>query len=109
MSTSVRSYEGVSWCILIIRCESGVESEKEHRGGEPTKRVNQQSPVRTHLRGLLNTGFLIGPVEQGLDGLPDLAYGLGKQVVCRRKGLLAFFLLGPESVDRGSGLRQVAL
>ncbi|MCS3629061.1 hypothetical protein GGP58_002941 [Salinibacter ruber] len=28
-----------------IKCESGVESEKEHRGGEPTERMNEQSLV----------------------------------------------------------------
>ena len=64
-------------------CESGVESEKEHRGGEPTKRVNQQSPVRTHLRGPLNAGFLVDPVEKRLDRLPNPAYSPGKQFICR--------------------------
>ena len=44
-------------------CESGVESEKQHRSGEPTEGMNEESPVRAYLRGLLNPGFLVDPVE----------------------------------------------
>jgi hypothetical protein len=32
-----------------IQCESGVESEKEHCGSEPTEGVNEQSLVGAHL------------------------------------------------------------
>ncbi|MCS4038023.1 hypothetical protein [Salinibacter ruber] len=45
------------------KCESGLESEKEHRDGEPTERMNKKPLVGAHLRGLLNPDFLIDPVE----------------------------------------------
>jgi len=57
-------------------CESGVESEKEHRSGEPTEGMNEEASVRANLRGLLNTSFLVDPVEKRLDWLTHPAYGL---------------------------------
>jgi hypothetical protein len=71
--------------------------------------MNKKSLVGTHLRGSLNAGFLIDPVEKRLDRLPNPAYGFGKQLICRWEGILALVLLGPESTDRGFGLLQVAL
>ena len=50
--------------------------------------MDQQSLVRTYLRGPLNTGFLVDPVEQRLDGLPDAAYGLVKQLIGSRECFL---------------------
>jgi hypothetical protein len=41
----------------------------------------------------LNAGFLVDPVEKRLDGLPDAAYGLGKQLIGRRECFLPLVFL----------------
>ncbi len=56
-------------------CESGVESKKEHRSGEPTEHMHDQALVGTHLGGVLNPCFLVDPAKKRLDRLPKTAYG----------------------------------
>ena len=57
-------------------CESGVESENQHCSSEPTEHVYKKSLVGAHLRGLLNSRFLVDPAEERLDWLSHPAYGL---------------------------------
>jgi len=44
-----------------IWCEFGVESEDQHRSGEPAEHMHDQALVGAHLRGPLNPCFLADP------------------------------------------------
>jgi hypothetical protein len=35
--------------VVHHKCESGVESQKQHRSGEPTEGMNEETSVRAHL------------------------------------------------------------
>src|SRR5512143_3279136 len=68
----------------------------QHCGRQPPEDMDEKTMGRAHLAGNLDAGFLLDPIEDGLDGLAYPRDGAGKPGVGGVEIVLAFRLL-----DRG--------